>query len=132
MDAVAESMRAEMRARASDEMRRGMTLVGPHRDDVVFTVGGHDARTFASQGQQRTIALATKLAEVAVVREILHTDPVLLLDDVMSELDAARRGALSELVAGEIQTIVTTTNTGYFSDEILSRARVVEIAAADR
>jgi DNA replication and repair protein RecF len=124
------ALRGELERRSGEEARRGVTLVGPHRDDIVFTVGGHDAKAFASQGQQRTIALAFKLAEVAVVRELLRRDPVLLLDDVMSELDASRRTALSELVASEIQTIVTTTNTGYFSEDLLARACVVEIPGA--
>jgi DNA replication and repair protein RecF len=126
-ETIAAAMGDELARRRGEEQRRGVTLVGPHRDDVVFTVGGHDAKVYASQGQQRTIALAFKLAEVAVVREVLRRDPVLLLDDVMSELDAARRTALSELVSSEIQTIVTTTNTGYFNDEMLQRACVVQI-----
>jgi DNA replication and repair protein RecF len=127
---IAARMSDELTRRASDERRRVLTLVGPHRDDVVFLVGGHDARSFASQGQQRTIALAWKLAEVEVVREVLRTDPVLLLDDVMSELDEDRRRALSELVLQDIQTVVTTTNTGYFSPEMLSAASVVATGGA--
>ena len=124
-DEIAAAMRDELARRAEEERRRSLTLVGPHRDDVVFLVGGHDARSFASQGQQRTIALAWKLAEVQVVREVLRTDPVLLLDDVMSELDQERRRALSELVLEDIQTVVTTTNTSYFTPEMLAAAKVV-------
>lgn len=129
MDArqVTASIRAEMIRRADDERRRAVTLVGPHRDDIVLTLDGKDARSFASQGQQRTIALAWKLAEVAVVEDVLRRKPVLLLDDVMSELDADRRAALSEVVSSEIQTIVTTTNTGYFTEEMLARSLVVSI-----
>jgi DNA replication and repair protein RecF len=127
---ISAAMRMELDRRGREERRRLVTLVGPHRDDIVLQVGGREARAFASQGQQRTIALAWKLAEVAVVEEVLHREPVLLLDDVMSELDADRRAALSEVVASEIQTIVTTTNTGYFSSELLAGARVVSIGAA--
>jgi DNA replication and repair protein RecF len=132
LDAVSISaaMRAELDRRGREERRRQVTLVGPHRDDIVLQVDGKEARSFASQGQQRTIALAWKLAEVAVVEEVLRREPILLLDDVMSELDADRRAALSEVVASEIQTIVTTTNTGYFSKELLAGARVVSIGAA--
>jgi DNA replication and repair protein RecF len=126
---VASAIRAEMERRRGEERRRLVTLVGPHRDDIVLEVGGKDARSFASQGQQRTIALAWKLAEVAVVRDVLRREPVLLLDDVMSELDADRRAALSELVASQIQTVVTTTNTGYFTDDMLEKALVVRIGA---
>jgi DNA replication and repair protein RecF len=105
--------------------------VGPHRDDIIFTVNGRDARSFASQGQQRTLALAWKLAEVEVVREVLRRDPVLLLDDVMSELDAARRASLSELVSSDIQTFVTTTNTSYFTPGMLERASIVTIEGSE-
>jgi len=125
--AVEEAMRAELKRRHAEERRRLVTLVGPHRDDIVLKIEGKDARSFASQGQQRTIALAWKLAEVAVVEDVLHREPVLLLDDVMSELDADRRTALSDLVAGEIQTVVTTTNTSYFTEEMLAKALVVPI-----
>lgn len=127
-DTVSQAMRDELTRRREEESRRLVTLVGPHRDDIVLRLGGKDARLFASQGQQRTIALAWKLAEVAVVEDVLHREPILMLDDVMSELDAERRSALSDLVAGEIQTVVTTTNTTYFTDDLLARALVVPIA----
>jgi DNA replication and repair protein RecF len=126
-DLIERALRAELGKRRAEEDRRVTTLVGPHRDDIVFDVDGRNARTFASQGQQRTIALAWKLAEVEVVREVLREDPVLLLDDVMSELDAERRAALSQLVSSDIQTFITTTNTGYFTGEMLDRALMVEI-----
>jgi DNA replication and repair protein RecF len=71
--------------------------------------------------------LAWKLAEVELVEEVLRRKPVLLLDDVMSELDAARREALCTVVAGEIQTVVTTTTTAYFTDDILDRATIVPV-----
>jgi DNA replication and repair protein RecF len=125
---VAEALRVELHRRGAEEQRRLVTLAGPHRDDIVLRIEGKDARLFASQGQQRTIALAWKLAEVAVVEDVMHREPILLLDDVMSELDAERRSALSDLVAGEIQTVVTTTNTTYFTEDLLARALVVPIA----
>jgi DNA replication and repair protein RecF len=124
---VADAIREQLIARRAEERRRVTTLVGPHRDDIALTVGGNDARSFGSQGQQRTVALAWKLAEVAMVEEVLRRKPVLLLDDVMSELDADRRDALSQVVAGEIQTVVTTTNVSYFSSEILKQAAIVPI-----
>lgn len=125
--AVEEAIRAELVRRRAEEERRAATLVGPHRDDIVFSVDGRNARSYASQGQHRTIALAWKLAEVEVVREVKREDPVLLLDDVMSELDSDRRAALSHLVSSDIQTLITTTNTGYFTEEMLARATMVSI-----
>lgn len=112
-----------------DDLRRQQTTVGPHRDDVLFSVAGRDARAFASQGQQRSVALAVKMAEVELAGEILGSRPILLLDDVMSELDERRRAAAVEFVRGGIQTVVTTTNLGYFSPELLDGAEVVRFCA---
>ena len=112
---------------AGEEIRRGVTLVGPHRDEIEFTVAGRSARSFASQGQQRTLVLSWKVAEVAVARDVLGTAPLLLLDDVMSELDGERRGAFLRLIGDDIQTVITTTNLGYFTDDLLDRAKVVSM-----
>ena len=95
------------RARRRAEIDRGLTLVGPHRDDWKLTIDGLDARTQASQGEQRTLALALRLAGRGVVHELTGTPPVLLLDDVFSELDARRSSALvRNLPPG--QTLLTT------------------------
>ena len=118
---------AALEASAEDEARRGVTLVGPHRDEILFTIDGRPAREYGSQGQQRSIVLAWKIAEVQVTRDILGQNPILLLDDVMSELDAARRESIVSFVEGEIQTVITTTNLGYFSSGILDGAKVVAI-----
>jgi DNA replication and repair protein RecF len=124
---VAGALRAALEKRAADERTRQVSLVGPHRDDLVFTIEGKDARAFGSQGQQRTIALSWKLAEVRVVEDVADREPVLLLDDVMSELDERRRHALTDVVRRHVQTIVTTTNLGYFEPALLERATVVEL-----
>ena len=126
-DAIAERFHASLEVVRDDEFRRGMTLVGPHRDEVLFTIDGRAARDFGSQGQQRSLVLAWKIAEVKVTRDILGYYPLLLLDDVMSELDVARREAIMAFIEGEIQTVITTTNLGYFSDDVLSQAKVVRI-----
>lgn len=109
------------------ERRRKTTLFGPHKDEIVFFINGKNARLFASQGQQRTLVLAWKLAEVRLVDEIVGQNPVLLLDDVMSELDAAHRGTLSKFVEQAAQTFITTANLGYFSGGLLSKAHVIEM-----
>ncbi|MDQ7794628.1 MAG: DNA replication/repair protein RecF [bacterium] len=88
------------------ERRRGTTMAGPHRDELVLRLDGRDARATASQGQQRTVALALKLAEVELLRR-QGEEPVLLLDDVFSELDPGRRGALLRLLERPGQTLVT-------------------------
>ena len=102
--------------------------MGPHRDDVAFLLEGRDARAFASQGQQRTISLAWKLAEVNTIERVAHTTPVLLLDDVMSELDESRRHKLAAFVGRRTQTFVTTTNLGYFDEDLVAAAKVVKLS----
>ena len=109
----------------ADDLRRQQTLAGPHRDDLTFAIDGRDARTFGSQGQQRSIVLAWKMAEVELAAEILGEQPLLLLDDVMSELDEQRRAAVVGFVQAGIQTVVTTTNLGYFPPELLEASKVV-------
>lgn len=91
-----DGLAAALAAARSDDVRRGVSTVGPHRDDIVFTVNGLPARTHASQGEQRSLALALRLASHAVVTDVTGSSPVLLLDDVFSELDAHRSAALLE------------------------------------
>jgi DNA replication and repair protein RecF len=110
-----------------EERARGVSLVGPHRDEIRFLLEGRDARTFASQGQQRTIALAWKLAEVSVITAVADQPPLLLLDDVMSELDEPRRHALAALTHEATQTVFTTTNIGYFDESMVRAAQVVTL-----
>lgn len=109
------------------EAARRRTLAGPHLDKVRILIDGLDAQSFASQGQQRSVVLAFKLAEAEIVEEMLGQFPVLLLDDVMSELDEARREALVQgLIKGK-QTFITTANIDYFDAGMLSRANVVKL-----
>ncbi len=114
-------------ARSSEELRRGRALVGPQKDAIRFRIDGHDAEAFGSQGQQRSIVLAWKLAEAATIEEMLEQSPVLLLDDVMSELDGARREALVTYIARDVQTFITTANLAYFDPTMLKDARVVDL-----
>ena len=109
----------------AEDLRRQQTCAGPHRDDVTFLIDGRDARAFGSQGQQRSVVLALKMAEVEVAHDILGSRPLLLLDDVMSELDERRRDAVIRFAQQGIQTVVTTTNLGYFSRELLDSSEVV-------
>lgn len=128
-DALVDLFAERLAALRADELRRQQTLVGPQRDDVAFTIDGRDARTYGSQGQQRSIVLAWKVAEVTIAEEVLGDKPLLLLDDVMSELDGERRAAVTRFVQGGIQTVVTTTNLAYFPDELLAASKVVSYDA---
>ncbi len=127
LEEAREELARAVEAGAQRELDRGRAIWGPHADAVAFFIDGRNAAQFASQGQQRSLVLAFKLAEVALVREMTGQQPILLLDDVMSELDARRRDALVEFIEGDIQTFITTTNLGYFSKSLLDRARVVRL-----
>lgn len=109
------------------ERLRRRCLVGPHLDQIYFSIDSMDASRFASQGQQRSIVLAEKLAEASVIEDMLGVKPLLLLDDVMSELDGARRAALVNYLAQDVQAFITTANLAYFDEAMLSRARVVHL-----
>lgn len=109
------------------EIERGTSLVGPHRDDLMLTVDGIDLRIFGSQGEHRTAALALKLAELELLKEELKESPLLLLDDVMSELDESHREHLMLIIKERAQVIFTTTNLAYFSAKHLQEARLIEI-----
>ncbi len=128
-DRVADAFAAQLRAGHSREINAGASLAGPHRDDMTFIVEGRDLRAFGSRGQQRTAALAVKLAEVAMMREVVGEDPLLLLDDVMSELDARRRHALLDALVGVGQAVITTTDWEDFSSTLLAQARRLVVAA---
>lgn len=117
-------MLCEGRAR---DIARAATGVGPHLDDLVLRVGGMSLRSYGSQGQQRTGALALKLAELFYLQENIGEAPILLLDDVMSELDADRRRALLDFIRHEhIQTFITATDAAYFPAERMGTYRYVE------
>ncbi|TCJ15909.1 DNA replication/repair protein RecF [Rubrobacter taiwanensis] len=123
-EAYAEALRE---AHESD-IERGRTSVGPHRDDFTLLLGGVDLTTYGSQGQQRLATLALKFAAREYVREVTGEDPVLLMDDVMSELDERRREYVAGYFMESSQAVVTTTNREYFSPQVLKRARVVRVA----
>lgn len=113
---------------ALDELARGTTLRGPQRDDVSFTVNGQECRSYGSQGQQRTVALSLKLAERQLIEELVGEPPLLLLDDVLSDLDDARRRLLFDLTAGAgSQTFLSCTNLRAFSKGVLERAAVYDV-----
>jgi DNA replication and repair protein RecF len=111
------------------EVGAGMTLVGPHRDDLLLEVGGVEAGAFASRGQQRTIALSLRLGEGGLLWQKRGESPVLLLDDVFSELDAPRRGRLLQAVVSYQQVFITTTDLDRLPPELVSQATLYQIRA---
>jgi DNA replication and repair protein RecF len=112
-----------------DEFRRGMSLVGPHRDDFRFLIEGRDLATFGSRGQQRLGVVAYKLAEIDVIDERSGERPVLLLDDVLSELDAVHRDLLeNEIAECGCQVLVTSTDASHLEHPSLAHLPLIEIA----
>lgn len=130
-EAVEEALYQAIQQRAEEESARKMSLVGPHRDKPAFTLNDRAAIDFASQGQQRSIAIAYKLAELQLIEQITHSKPILILDDVMSELDAARRKTLARYVNEAAQTFITTTNLDYFTPGFLETAQVITLPLAE-
>ncbi|HSN77756.1 MAG TPA: DNA replication/repair protein RecF [Anaerolineae bacterium] len=124
---ITNAFQAALARTRQREVAAGMSLIGPHRDDVQFTAQGRDLRTYGSRGQQRTAALSVKLAEVAIMRRALGAPPLLLLDDVMSELDGSRRSLLLEALDGVQQSLVTTTDWSDFTPDFRSRARCLHV-----
>ena len=115
---IAEKFLELLRSKRSEDIRNGSTGKGPHRDDLKFFIDGRELKIFGSQGQLRTAALALKLSELQFLKSETGEYPLLLLDDVMSELDAERRELLLEFLRREkIQTLITATDRAYFPSQ---------------
>ena len=110
-----------------EECARGQSVIGPHRDDLQFQLNGREARSFASQGQQRSIILSLKLGEVQVIEKRKNEMPVLLLDDVFAELDEKRQDFLLHNLPENIQIFLTTTHISDIQKEFIKGAHIIEI-----
>jgi len=126
-DQVRASFLAHLHAGRSRDLGAGMSLLGPHRDDLGFYLGERNLRNYGSRGQQRTAALASKMAELTIMTEVSGESPVLLLDDVMSELDAVRRGMVVDALLSAPQAIITTTDWERFDDAFLATANTLNV-----
>lgn len=125
-NASADSFEEQLERNRFQEMKQKLTLTGPHRDDLNFVVNGTDIRKFGSQGQQRTAALSLKLAEIELVKKTVNDYPVLLLDDVLSELDSKRQEhLLSEI--NHIQTLITCTGLDEFVSSKFQMDKIFKI-----
>jgi DNA replication and repair protein RecF len=124
---VSEQLKAAMRDARDEEIARGQTVVGPQRDDVVVWLDDHEARLFASQGQQRSAVLSLKLAELQYLADTTGEQPVLLLDDVMSELDPARRERLLAALEPGPQSLITAADLNDLPRSILEQAAVFHV-----
>ena len=126
-DVEAEDFEKRLKMNQDRDIRAKMTSVGPHRDDFSFIIGDIDIRRYGSQGQQRTAALSLKLSEIGLVKKIARDTPVLLLDDVLSELDSNRQNYLLNSI-GDIQTIITCTGLEEFVNHRFEINKVYKVS----
>ena len=122
-----QAYRAALRDRLKEEIARGATLVGPHRDDLRFIANGMDVGEYGSRGQQRTSVLSLKLAQSQWMRTELGEEPLLLLDEVLAELDPNRRRQLLAHIGDTAQTLVTTTDINRFDTTFIQRAHLLGV-----
>ncbi|MCT1175594.1 DNA replication/repair protein RecF [Pediococcus pentosaceus] len=121
------ALQALFQKQREKELQQGKTLVGPHLDDVRFMVNDKNVSTFGSQGQQRTTALSVKLAEIDLMKEETGEYPVLLLDDVLSELDDSRQTHLLAAIQNKVQTFITTTSLSGVAQQLINEPHVFNI-----
>ena len=126
-----DDLEASLAASREEEARRRQTLVGPHRDDVILTLHGMPAAQFASEGQQRTVALALKLAQAKLLSAMRREEPIMLLDDIFGELDPARRNALLAYLPEGAQKLITTTHIDWAKGTGFESAKVFNVREGD-
>ena len=114
LGAITQAFRRALEERESEEIRAGVSLVGPHRDDFDILIGGESCRIFGSQGQQRSAVLSMKIAECEAARAVFGEYPVLLLDDILSELDPQRQSYILHHISGK-QVVITTCDRDRFA-----------------
>ena len=104
-----------------------MTLFGPHRDDFNFLLDNNNLKFYGSQGQQKLAVICYKLSEISIFQNVSGTNPVLLLDDVFSELDIKKRNNLLKIIGNEIQSVITTTDLKNINKKYLDNAYIFEV-----
>lgn len=127
-DTDAEILATKVRVNRERDLKLSQTTVGPHKDDCIFKIGDCDIRKYGSQGQQRTAALSLKLSEIELVKRVTKDTPVLLLDDVLSELDSNRQNQLLNSI-GDIQTIITCTGLDDFINNRFEINKIFKVTA---
>ncbi len=128
---VQQAFLEKIQQRTVAELHQGTTLVGPHRDEVDLTINNTPARQYGSQGQQRTLVLALKLAELQLIEEVVGEPPLLLLDDVLAELDPSRQNQLLDAIQDRFQTLITTTHLGSFDSQWLNSSQILYVKSGE-
>ena len=124
---IEEKFKLKFKRNLNIEMMQGMTLIGPHRDDFSFVLNGKDMKVFSSQGQQRIAVISLKIAEIYLFKEMLGEYPVLLLDDIFSEIDTKKRNKIVKFLKEDIQTIITTTDINDINEKLINSSVVYEV-----
>ena len=127
-----ENIKIQMKERLNHlydvELKLSTTMFGPHKDDLEFYLGDKNLKNYGSQGQQRVAVLAIKLAEIEIIKKNTGYNPILLLDDVFSELDDSKKNNLLQYIKKGIQTIITTTDLNNIDESIMKQAKLIEIS----
>lgn len=126
---IKDALKERFKKQRDRELQQATTLVGPHRDDLEFLVNGKNVQTYGSQGQQRTTALAVKLAEIDLMKKETGEYPILLLDDVLSELDTHRQTHLLKTIQNRVQTFITTPSLNDVAKQLIKEPKVFAIKA---
>jgi DNA replication and repair protein RecF len=124
---IQQTFLEKIQSRAVAEFYQHTSLVGPHRDDIDFVINQTPARQYGSQGQQRTLVLSLKLAELELIESVIGEPPLLLLDDVLAELDLKRQNQLLETIQDRFQTLITTTHLGSFDSQWLKSSQILTV-----
>jgi len=128
---VQQAFLEQIEERSLVEQYQGKTVVGTHRDEIEFTINHTPARYYGSQGQQRTLVLALKLAELKLIEEVVGEPPLLLLDDVLAELDPNRQKQLLAVIGDRFQTIITTTHIDTFNQDWIKDSQILAVEAGN-
>lgn len=124
---ITKSLKHNLYKLKQKEQKLGISLVGPHRDDIVFNLKDSNLKLYGSQGQQRLAVIAVKLAEIEIFKKYLNDTPILLLDDVFSELDTNKKTLLLKYINSNIQTIITTTDLRTINNKIVNNSKIIKI-----
>lgn len=130
-DNIRKLMKSKLNSNYNREIMQGNTLFGPHRDDFSFYMGEDNLRIFSSQGGQRLAVVVLKLAELPIFREVTGFSPILLLDDIFSEIDGKKRNKLVKYIRDDIQTIITATDLKNINKKLLVDAKIFEVFSGD-
>jgi len=127
IECILGKFKNKLEEKKPEEIIRGQSVIGPHRDDISFIINNTEAKKYASQGQQRTVVLSLKLAELEMIKEKTGANAILLLDDVLAELDDIRQNFLLNSIGNETQTIITSVDSFLFGNDYLKDVEIFEI-----